>query len=41
MTMVADALGDYSGPEHRMALQYVARRCGSVSTKRRVEDLLR
>ena len=24
MTMVADALGDYSEPEHRMALQYVA-----------------
>ena len=31
MTMVADALGDYSEPEHRMALQYVAQMCGSVS----------
>jgi len=36
MTMVADALGDYSEPEHRMALQYVAQMCGSVSTLRRV-----
>ena len=32
----ADALGDYSEPEHRMALQYVAQMCGSVSTKGRV-----
>jgi len=40
MTMVADALGDYSEFEHRMALQYVAQMCGSVSTQRRVTDLL-
>lgn len=40
MTMVADALGDYSEPEHRMALQYVAQMCGSVSTRGRVEALL-
>ena len=40
MTMVADALGDYSEPEHRMALQYVAQMCGSVSTAGRVKGLL-
>lgn len=40
MTMVADALGDYSEPEHRMALQYVAQMCGAVSTRQRVTDLL-
>ena len=40
MTKVADALGDYSEPEHRMALQYVAQMCGSVSTVGRVEGLL-
>ena len=40
MTMVADALGDYSEPEHRMALQYVAQMCGSVSTRQRVTDAL-
>lgn len=40
MTMVADALGDYSEPEHRMALQYVAQMCGSVSTRARVEAFL-
>lgn len=40
MTMVADALGDYSEPEHRMALQYVAQMCGSVSTRQRVADAL-
>ena len=40
MTMVADALGDYSEPEHRMALQYVAQMCGSVSTLARVESLV-
>ena len=40
MTMVADALGDYSEPEHCMALQYVAQMCGSVSTVGRVEGLL-
>lgn len=36
MTMVADALGDYSEAEHRMALQYVAQMCGSTSTLARV-----
>lgn len=40
MTMVADALGDYSEPEHRMALQYVAQMCGSVSTRQHVADAL-
>ena len=40
MTLVADALGDYSEPEYRMALQYVAQMCGSVSTLARVEGLL-
>ena len=37
MTMVADALGDDSEPEHRMALQYVAQ---MVRTVGRVEGLL-
>ena len=32
MTLVADALGDYSEEEHRFALKYVAQMCGSVST---------
>ena len=32
MTLVADALGDYSEDEHRFALKYVAQMCGSVST---------
>lgn len=36
MTMVADALGDYSEAEHRMALQWVAQMCGSCSTTARV-----
>jgi bifunctional isochorismate lyase/aryl carrier protein len=40
MTMVADALGDYSEPEHRMALQYVAQMCGSVSTRARIEHVV-
>ena len=40
MTMVADALGDDSEPEHRMALQYVAQMSGSVSTVGRVEGVL-
>lgn len=40
MTMAADALGDYSEAEHRMALQWVAQMCGSVSTTRRVVDSL-
>ena len=40
MTMVADALGDCSEPQQRMALQYVAQMCGSVSTLGRVEGLL-
>jgi bifunctional isochorismate lyase/aryl carrier protein len=41
MTMVADALGDYSEPEHRMALQYVAQMCGAISTRERVETFLK
>ena len=32
MTLVADALGDYSEEEHRIALKYLAQMCGSVST---------
>ena len=40
MTMVADALGDYSEPGHRMVLQYVAQMCGAANTVRRVEGLL-
>lgn len=40
MTMVADALGDYSEPEHRMALQYVAQMCGSISTWGRIVDAI-
>lgn len=40
ITMVADALGDYGEPEHRMALLYVAQMCGSGSTRGRVEGLL-
>jgi len=28
--LVADALGDFSAEEHRLALDYAARRCGSV-----------
>lgn len=40
MTMVADALGDYSQAEHLMALQYVAQMCGSVSTIERVRNVL-
>ena len=32
MTLVADALGDYSEEEHRFALKYLAQMCGSVST---------
>ncbi|MBL8309588.1 MAG: isochorismatase family protein [Burkholderiales bacterium] len=41
MTMVADALGDYSEAEQRMALQWVAQMCGSVSTTQRVVNALR
>lgn len=40
MTMAADALGDYSEPEHRMALQWVAQMCGSVSTRQRIVEAL-
>ena len=40
MTMAADALGDYSEPEHRMVLQYVAQMCGAVSKVARVEGVL-
>lgn len=40
MTMVADALGDYTEPEHRMALQYVAQMCGSIKTLKQVKSCL-
>ena len=40
MTLVADALGDYSEDEHRFALKYVAQMCGSVSTVEAIERLL-
>ena len=34
--LVADALGDFSAADHRMALDYAARRCGSVVELREV-----
>jgi isochorismate hydrolase len=40
MTMCADVSGDYSEPEHRMAMQYVAQMGGAVSTKGQVVGLL-
>ena len=40
MTLVADALGDYSEDEHRFALKYVAQMCGSISTVDGIEQAL-
>lgn len=40
MTLVADALGDYSEAEHRFALKYVAQLCGSISIVEDIERLL-
>ncbi len=40
MTLVADALGDYSEDEHRFALKYVAQMCGSISTVEGIERAL-
>jgi bifunctional isochorismate lyase/aryl carrier protein len=38
--LVADAVADLSGREHRLALEYVAGRCGMVvSTRRLIDDL--
>ena len=40
MTLVADALGDYSEDEHRFALKYVAQMCGSISTVEEINSVL-
>ena len=40
MTLVADALSDYSEDEHRFALKYVAQMCGSISIVEGIERAL-
>lgn len=39
--LVGDALADFSAEQHAMALDYVAQRCGVVSSTQRVVDALR
>lgn len=38
--MVADAVADFSAEEHMMALNFLAKRCGSVVTKDNLIDLI-
>lgn len=38
--LMADGIADFTPEEHRMALEYVARRCGAVVSSRNLVDVL-